>query len=80
MHAYSVTVVESRIKIHGLETFLRNLTLLKMIDFHVPFPKIDGFEGLPQEIDGFSRTHRIHAEATTAVTCTVLSKIVSRES
>ena len=40
--------------------------LLKIFISAPSFTKIDGFENLPLKIDGFDRTHRTRADATTA--------------
>ena len=43
--------------------------------FLVATSKIDGFENLPLKIDGFDRTHRTRADATTAQLSRAVSEI-----
>ena len=60
--------------IDGFESSLRGVKYLnlgswsaKISSFYWIFPKIDGFENPPLEIDGFGQTHRTHAKGATDV-------------
>ena len=54
---------------NGLILYFLSCKLLKIFISAPYFTKIDGFENLPLKIDGFDRTHRTRADATTAVHC-----------